>query len=113
MSFSLSSPAFKEGAPAPRAGTSVLLQPLRARRAAEIAGRRHEAGRGGRDAGARVGNGPAHGDLREAEAVRALLVASVVTGMTLGAQGGRQGLAERLSIFGAKGDPVAHPAFPA
>src|SRR5213593_1547088 len=75
----LPAPRVRRAVPAPRASTSVLVQALRARRAAEIAGRRYEAGRGGRHAGARVGNGPAHGDLREADAVRALLVASVVT----------------------------------
>ena len=44
--------------------------------------------------------------------MRALLVASVVTGMTLGARGGRQGLPERLRILVAQGDPAALPATP-
>src|SRR6266581_2622198 len=80
----LPAPRVRRAVPAPRAGTSVLLQALRARRAAETAGRRHEAGRGGRHAGARVGNGPAHGDLREAEAVRALVAAALAWGALLG-----------------------------
>src|SRR5207247_2633278 len=74
----------RRAVPAPGAGTPVLLQALRARRAAEIEGRRDEAGRGGGHAGARGGNGSTDGDVREAEAVRALVAVSLACCALLG-----------------------------